>query len=244
MPEVDRIQKEHDQLYAQDLARNVHGIANQKPGANRFGKIKHGHARYKICVSGAAETGHCGLDAYEKGKELGREIVRQGCILTTGATTGMPQYAAVGCKEEGGLSIGFSPASTEKEHLSTYKLPLDYMDVVVYTGFGFPGRDLLLTRSSDAVVLGCGRVGTIHEFTIAYEDKKPVGILEGSWETDEVLHHLINASHRPMSKVIFDPDPRALVERLVEMVKKDKEEYNLVHKNYDGWSGTDGDLIL
>ena len=37
-----------------------------------------------------------------------------------------------------------------------------------------------MTRTSDAIFLGCGRIGTIHEFTIAFEDNKPIGILEGS----------------------------------------------------------------
>ena len=32
---------------------------------------KHGHNQIKICVSGAAETGHCGIDALDKAKELG-----------------------------------------------------------------------------------------------------------------------------------------------------------------------------
>ena len=39
-----------------------------------------------ICISGAAVTDHCELGAMEKTKELGREIIRQGCVLTTGAT--------------------------------------------------------------------------------------------------------------------------------------------------------------
>ncbi|MBI2406168.1 MAG: hypothetical protein HYV25_01125 [Candidatus Harrisonbacteria bacterium] len=34
--------------------------------------------RYKICVSGAAETGHCAVDALEKSEEIGREIARRG----------------------------------------------------------------------------------------------------------------------------------------------------------------------
>ena len=39
---------------------------------------RHQHNRLKLCVSGAAETGHCAFDAFEKGKQLGREIVRHG----------------------------------------------------------------------------------------------------------------------------------------------------------------------
>src|SRR4051812_17296402 len=105
-------------------------------------KDKHGHIKIKLGVSGAAETGHCGLNALEKAKDLGREIVRQGGIIVTGATTGFPLWSAMGAKEERGISIGLSPAMNEKEHIETYRLPLDYMDLIIYTGFGFPGRDL------------------------------------------------------------------------------------------------------
>ena len=201
-------------------------------------------AKYKFCVSGAAETGHCGLDAYDKGKELGSEIIKQGAIIITGATTGFPMWAAIGAKEEKGISIGFSPASTEREHTEAYRLPLDNMDLVVYTGFGYSGRNLILTRSSDAVFIGCGRIGTINEFTIAYEDQKPIGILRGSWETDEVIAEIMAKGYRINEKVLFDDNPKRLVERVVVLVKKDKESSNLVYKNYDHSGGIAGKVIM
>ena len=176
----------------------------------------------KICVSGAADFGHCGSDASAKMEELGREIIRQGGILVTGATTGLPFWAAKGAKEEGGVSIGFSPADTEAEHINFYKLPTEYMDLIVYTGFGYPGRDLLLTKSVDAVLIGCGRVGTIHEFTVAFEDGKPIGILEGDWATDEIIQTIIEKGHRPNDKIVFDSDPKTLVAKVLDLVKKDK----------------------
>lgn len=190
------------------------------PTSNIF--QKHGHSQLKICVSGAAETGHCGVDALEKAKELGREIARQGAILVTGATTGFPLWAAMGAKEVGGTSIGFSPAASEKEHVEVYKLPLDYMDLIVYTGFGYPGRDLLLTRSVDAVICGCGRVGTIHEFTVAFEDNKPLGIFKGPWEMGDELEDIIAKSHRPFLKVVRETDPKKMIEGIIELIKKDK----------------------
>lgn len=189
---------------------------------------KHGHQQLKICVSGAAETGHCGVGSLEKAKELGREIARQGAIIVTGATTGFPLWAAMGAKEVGGISIGFSPASSEREHVEVYKLPLDYMDLIVYTGFGYPGRDLLLTRSSDAVLFGCGRIGTIHEFTIAFEDDKPIGIFEGPWEMSGELKEIIEKGHRPNQKIVSDEDPKRIVEKVIEVIKKYKvDEYKL-----------------
>ena len=189
---------------------------------------KHGHNQIKICVSGAAETGHCGIGALDKAKELGREIARQGAVLVTGATTGFPFWAAMGVKEEGGISIGISPAAGEHEHVEVYKLPLDYMDLIIYTGFGYPGRDLLLTRSADAVICGCGRIGTIHEFTVAFEDGKPIGIFEGPWEMGAELEEIIAKGHRPNAKVVVNPDPKKLVEDIIALVKKDKTDYKIV----------------
>ncbi|MDD2934916.1 MAG: hypothetical protein PHX25_00380, partial [Candidatus Pacebacteria bacterium] len=168
----------------------------------------------------------------------GREIDKQGAILVTGATTGFPLQAAKGCKEEGGISIGFSPASSEYEHRNIYRLPVDYMDLMVYTGFGYPGRDLFLTRASDAVLIGCGRIGTIHEFTVAYEDGKPIGILEGDWLMDETIKTIIERSNRKNDQIVFDTDPKKLVERVLELVRKDKDGIVRAYKNSDGFNGT------
>ena len=191
---------------------------------------KHGHRKIKICVSGAAETGHCGPNALEKAKELGREIIRQAGILVTGATTGFPLWSSMGAKEENGISIGLSPAATEREHTDVYRLPIDYMDLIIYTGFGYQMRDILLTRATDAVILGCGRIGTIHEFTVAFEDNKPIGVLEDQgWETGEEIRMIIEKGHRPYSKIVFDSDPKELVRKVIELIEKDKvAEFQIV----------------
>lgn len=180
--------------------------------------------KYKICVSGAAETGHCGPGADKLAEELGREIVRQNAVLVDGATTGFPLWAAKGAKEEGGIVIGLSPASTEKEHIQDYKLPLDYHDLIIYTGFNYTGRNLLLTRTSDAVIVGCGRLGTLNEFTIAFEDGKPIGILEGSWETDDLIKKIIAESHRGSGKMVYSSNPKDLVEKVIGLIEKEKND--------------------
>lgn len=185
---------------------------------------KHLHNQIKLSVTGAAETGHCGADALRLAKELGREIARQGAVIVTGATTGFPLWAAMGAKEEGGMSIGLSPAATEREHVEQYKLPLDYMDVIIYTGGGYSSRDILMTRTSDGVMVGCGRIGTIHEFTIAFEDNKPIGVLQGEWMTDEVVKTILDNSNRAADnqKITFHADPKTLVSKVMEQVRKDK----------------------
>lgn len=187
----------------------------------------------------------------ENAKELGREIVRQGGILVTGATTGFPLWAAMGAKEAGGISIGLSPASTEKEHVEVYGLPLDYLDIIIYTGFGYSGRNLLLTRASDGVIVGCGRIGTVNEFTIAFEDHKPLGVLRGPWDMDETLEEMLEKSHRKEEGVvIFDESPKELVTRLKKVIQEKKmcdlgeKCPTYVYENEDGVGGKTGKRIM
>lgn len=191
------------------------------------GNICHTNLKYKICVSGAAETNHCGDKSFKLAEEIGREIVRHNGILLNGATTGFPYWSAKGAKEEGGIVIGFSPAATEQDHVKLFNLPLDHQDLIVYTGFHYSGRNLILTRAADAVIVGCGRMGTINEFTIAFEDGKPIGILQGDWETDEVLKTIIEKSHRAeerKDKIVFSHDPKELLDKLVKVIDAYKQE--------------------
>lgn len=180
------------------------------------------YLKYKICVSGAAETEHCVEGTLEKAKELGREIVRNNGVLVTGATSGVPYWSAIGAKEEGGISIGFSPAATEKEHIKKYRLPTDYFDLIVYTGFEYGGRNLLLTRASDAVIIVCGRMGTLNEFTVAFEDNKPIGILTETGGMADMIKEIIAESHRKANKIVFDSNPKKLLVKLLKLVQKEK----------------------
>ena len=178
--------------------------------------------KLKFCISGAAETGHCAPDALEKTKTLGRAVIESGAVLVTGATTGAPYWAAIGAKEAGGFVIGISPASSELEHVKKYKLPLDYHDIVIYTGFGYAGRNLLLTRAADAVLVVCGRMGTLNEFTIAFEDEKPIGVLTQTGGIADEIDDLLGKAYRGRGHVVFDPDPKTLIEKVTELVRKEK----------------------
>ncbi len=184
--------------------------------------LEQSYLKYKICVSGSATTDSCVPGALDKAKELGRQIVLHGGVLVTGATTGIPYWAAIGAKEAGGISIGISPAASELEHVKKYRLPVDYFDLIMYTGFEYSGRNLLLVRSSDAVIEVCGRIGTLNEFTIAFEDKKPTGILEGTGGTTAMIREIIDVANRGEGKVVYDGDPKTLVEKIIMLIDKEK----------------------
>jgi len=185
------------------------------------------HLKYKICVSGAAETGLCSADAIEKAEAIGREVAKAGMVLVTGATSGIPYWAAKGAKEAGGFVIGLSPASSEAAHLKTYRLPTDYHDLIIYTGFEYAGRNLLLTRSADAVITICGRIGTLGEFSIVFEDHKVSGVLEGTGGAADMLREILIKSKRGNGQTIFSRDPKDLVQKVIAMIHaQEKDNHN------------------
>jgi uncharacterized protein (TIGR00725 family) len=186
--------------------------------------IKEEETKYNIVVSGAAQVGHCCENIEELSMEVGREIGRRKHVLITGATTGVPYFSAMGCNEEGGFNIGFSPASTEKQHLKSYRLPLDPFNIMVYTGGDYVGRDVIMTKSADAVIIICGRTGTLHEFTVAIETKKVIAVLEGTGGMADKIRGIIESYCKSANKIIYDRDPKRLVEKVIIEIEKQKEK--------------------
>lgn len=179
---------------------------------------------FKIAVSGAAEVSHCCKNIIEISKKIGREIAKQGCILITGATTGVPYFAALGCKEVGGFNVGFSPAASEAAHLKIYKLPLNPFDVMIYTGADYVGRNVIMTKSADGIIIICGRMGTLHEFATAFEIQKPIGVLENSGGTADKIRSIATGPYRGVKRIIYEKDPERLVEKLIEEIRKEKKK--------------------
>lgn len=187
-------------------------------------KIKGGN--YQICVSGAAKG-----ESVEQGKQLAKEvgsaIAKAGHTLLTGATSGLPEVAATSYKKAGGsMSLGISPAATKIEHIVKYRLPTDHYDCILYTGLHYIGRDSLLINSSDGVISIGGRLGTLHEFTIAMETRTPIGLLQGSGgvttEIEKMMEALPNA-HRNL--ILLDDDADQLVAKITNLLNELHESH-------------------
>jgi len=148
---------------------------------------------------------------------LGTVLAEHGCILVTGATTGLPDMVAKAFRRGGGFALGISPAQDRKEHLQRYGLPNDGSDVIVYTGFGYKGRNVINVRSADLVIIFGGATGTLNEFTIAYDEGKIIGILEESGGVADHIKEIIEFCKKPtQGRVIFNKDPEKLVEMCLE----------------------------
>lgn len=186
---------------------------------------------YQICVSGAAK-GH----SVEEGKELarlaGEAIAKAGHSLLTGATVGLPNYAAEGYKAAGGkMSVGISPAASKVEHILKYRLPIQAYDTILYTGLHYVGRDALLIQSSDAVVSIGGRLGTLHEFTISMETDTPIGFLQGAGGVSEEIQAIMQAagSVRNRDQVVFSPDADELIRGLTRILDEEHKKYRALY---------------
>ncbi|GHU09784.1 hypothetical protein FACS189431_8350 [Alphaproteobacteria bacterium] len=185
--------------------------------------------KYQICVSGAA-SGDTVTQAHDLAFQLGKAIAEHGETLTTGATVGLPHFAAqgfFGVKDRKGVSVGFSPASSIREHIAVYRLPTVEFDYINFTGMAYVGRDVHLVRSSDAVITVGGRMGSLHELSTALEAKKVCGILLGSGGLADYSQELFEHIWAPnLDNVVYDTDPEKLVKKVIRKLNEHYKDFH------------------
>jgi len=183
--------------------------------------------RVKVGVMGSAGgEPDVGEEVRALAAALGRAVAARGCVLLTGGTTGLPHAAGAAAHAAGGLHVGVSPASDAREHAGRYGLPLEGTDVLVYTGFGLKGRNVVLVRSCDVVLVFRGGMGTLNELTIAHDEGRVVGCLTGTGgaadEAERLLQVLPKKTDRAV--VLFDQDPERLLDRCLEALRDSSDK--------------------
>jgi len=145
-------------------------------------------------------------------EQLGAAIAKHDCVLITGATTGLPDMVARATRKKSGLTVGVSPAENLEEH-KRLGLPEDGVEVILYTGFGFKGRNVVNVRSSDIVIIFGGATGTLNEFTIAYDEAKVIGILEGSGGIADHIREILSFGRKQTNaRLFYGTDPEKLLD--------------------------------
>ena len=166
--------------------------------------------------------------AIEDSKEIGRQIALNKCVLVNGACPGLPDEAAKGAKEKGGETFGISPAISIRSHLKKYKSPIEHYDSFLFTGQGLMQRDITNIRSCNGVIILPGGTGTLNEFTVAYDEGKPLGILTGHKGVANHIKEILKFCHRRITKrMVFSSDPKELVEKLIKIIKTTESSANL-----------------
>src|SRR5262245_1855119 len=150
----------------------------------------------------------------------GMLIAQRGATLITGATTGYSFAAAKGSTAAGGEVIGFSPALNRKDHISK-GLPVTDHSLIVYTGLSSHGRNILNVRASNAAVFIGGSMGTMNEFTLAYDEEKIIGILEGSGGFCNYMKEWLPALAKPGNSSIihYAANPDRLLDQIFASIR-------------------------
>ena len=186
--------------------------------------------KLKIGVMGSA-TGFLSKGQRSLAFELGRAIAECDCVTITGACPGLPLEAAKGATAGGGLVVGISPALSEWEHVYKYDSPLECHDVLIYTGSGLMGREVVNIRSSDVVVIIGGRSGTLGEFSIAYDEGKLIGVLLGSGGITSEIETIVRIIRKKTgARLIYGDDPHELVRKLVKCFSRSHYKHPSVHE--------------
>ena len=148
--------------------------------------------KLKICLIGSWRN--YSREAEIGAKLLGEWIANNGHTLITGACLGIPNVGAISCLNNGGRSIGYSPANHEKYHLKKNGLTKDGFTNIIYMDekdpLSYSKRNIINIDEADIVVLISGKLGVINEYTIARDMEKPVFVLEGVGNASDLIRNI------------------------------------------------------
>lgn len=129
-------------------------------------------------IIGVIGSGRANASLTGIAEEVGRLIATREALLVCGGLGGVMEGAARGAKAAGGTTIGILPQATKE-------MANQYIDVPVATGFG-EGRNVIIIRTSDALIAIGGEFGTLSELAFALKMGKPViGI--NTWEIQGII---------------------------------------------------------
>lgn len=165
-------------------------------------------------------------DYLAKAEELGEAIGEQGCVLITGGCPGLPFAAARGAKRKGATVVGISPGLSLYEHAYKYESPTAYHDILIFTGSGLMGREVVNIRSSDIVAFIGGSSGTLGELAIAYDEGKLIGVLTGTGGISDLVSGILSACQKQTgARVVYDDQPRRLVSELLRIYREEHHRH-------------------
>jgi uncharacterized protein (TIGR00725 family) len=146
---------------------------------------------------GVIGAGTCSKKIYSLAYDVGKYIAKAGAILVCGGLGGVMEGAAKGAKENKGVTVGILPGVDKAE-------ANPYIDIPIVTGIS-EARNLIVIRSSDAIIALPGQFGTLSELAFCLKMEKPVVGLT-TWEISD--------------RIIKTKDPQQAVKSALEALKK------------------------
>jgi len=104
---------------------------------------------------------------------VGRLVAEAGAVLVCGGLEGVMEAACRGAKSAGGLTVGILPGGDKGAANA-------FVDLPIVTAMG-TARNVIVVRTSDALIAIDGAFGTLGEIALALDQGKRVFSL-GSWD--------------------------------------------------------------
>jgi predicted Rossmann-fold nucleotide-binding protein len=152
-------------------------------------------------------------------------------IVVTGAGKGLPYMIAKEAAAKGVEIWGFAAQlNLEALQSSAPENDHDIYAKVLYVPEDFPFadddrarmkyRNVISTASCDAGIIISGQWGTLNEFANLIDLKKTVGVMTGTGGIADELPALTQkVSKEGQGEVIFDDDPKRLVEKIISSLQ-------------------------
>ena len=119
----------------------------------------------------------CSEEIYDLAFEVGKLLAKRNFTLICGGFGGVMEAASKGAKSANGLTIGIIPSNDPED-------ANPYIDVPIVTGMGI-GRNIIIVRSSDALIAIDGKYGTLSEIAYACQlEKKIIGL--NTWDIPDI----------------------------------------------------------
>lgn len=119
-------------------------------------------------------------------EETGKLLAHRNAIVICGGLGGVMEKVCRGAKMAGGLTIGILPGISCND-------ANPYVDIAIPTGIG-EARNLIIIRSSHALIAIGGGYGTLSEIAFALKLKVPIIGLR-TWELQKISKEPINIIH-------------------------------------------------
>ncbi len=128
---------------------------------------------------GVIGSGRCSREIYQLAERVGEGIARRGAILICGGLGGVMEGACKGAKAAGGMTVGILPGTRPDDANA-------YVDIPLATGLSL-ARNLLVVRSSQALIAIEGGYGTLSEIAFSLQSGVPVIGLKTTYTDHQMI---------------------------------------------------------
>jgi uncharacterized protein (TIGR00725 family) len=149
----------------------------------------------RIGVIGGRDAEPALLTAAE---DVGRALGERGAVLVCGGMGGIMEAAARGCVQAGGITVGILPTESAADANA-------YVTIPVVTGMN-EGRNIIVVRTSDAVIAIGGSYGTLSEIALALRLNVPIfglhtwGLRQPGSAADELRLHRVSTPQEAVER--------------------------------------------